>query len=128
MTQRSLWRPPPRTCGAARLLQAAAFARAGQQGLQLRIDRIEQRIGTGPAQVAARALEVKYGLEELESSKAERSTRGYDPAEREAQARGRARAKYERARADQPSTTPAWELLDGNDRQARIHLAAGCPS
>ena len=72
------------------------------------------------AQVAARALEVKYGLEELESSKADRSTRGYDPAEREAQARGRARAKYERARADQPSTTPAWERLDGNDRQARI--------
>lgn len=71
------------------------------------------------AQVAARALEVKYGLEELESSKAGRSTRGYHPAEREAQARSRARAKYERARADRPSM-PAWELLDGNDRQARI--------
>lgn len=72
------------------------------------------------AQVAARALEEKYGLERLESSTAERSTRGYEPAEREAQARARARAKYERARADQPATTPAWELLSGNERQARI--------
>lgn len=72
------------------------------------------------AQVAARALEVKYGLEQLESSQAERSTRGYDPAEREAQARSRARAKYERARTAEPAAMPAWELLDGADRQARI--------
>lgn len=72
------------------------------------------------AQVAARALEVKYGLEELESVRAERSTRGYDPAEREAQARSRARAKHERARAVEPSGMPAWEHLDGADRKARI--------
>lgn len=72
------------------------------------------------AQVAARALEVKYGLEELESVRAERSTRGYDPAEREAQARSRARAKYERTRAEEASGMPAWEHLDGVDRQARI--------
>ncbi|WP_188757052.1 relaxase/mobilization nuclease domain-containing protein [Microbacterium lacticum] len=72
------------------------------------------------AQVAARALEVKYGLEQLEASQAERSTRGYDPAEREAQARSRARAKYERDRTTASSTAPAWELLDGADRQARI--------
>lgn len=72
------------------------------------------------AQVAARALEVKYGLEELESVRAERSTRGYDRAEREAQARSRARAKYERARAVEPSGMPAWQHLDGGDRQARI--------
>lgn len=33
------------------------------------------------AQTAARALEVKYGLERLESTKGERATRGYSPAE-----------------------------------------------
>jgi len=71
------------------------------------------------AQVAARALEVKYGLEQLESTKVDRSTRGYDPAEREAQARSRARAKYERTRAVQPST-PAWELLNSTERTARV--------
>lgn len=49
------------------------------------------------AQKASRALEVKHGLEPLESAKAERATRGYKPAEREAQATARARAKYERA-------------------------------
>lgn len=75
------------------------------------------------AQAAARALEVayaKYGLQPLESSRADRATRGYDPAEREAQARSRARAKYERARATEPAGTPAWEHLEGNDRQERI--------
>jgi hypothetical protein len=72
------------------------------------------------AQVAARALEAKYGLEELESVRAERSTRGYNPAEREAQARARARAKYERTRTTLGTDMPAWEHLDGPDRQARI--------
>lgn len=72
------------------------------------------------AQAAARALETKHGLEELESVKAERSTRGYDPAEREAQARARARAKYERARAKMTTAAPAWEHLAGEDRQGRI--------
>lgn len=72
------------------------------------------------AQAAARALEAKYGLEELESVKAERATRGYHPAEREAQARARARAKYERARTKMDAGTPPWERLDGMERQARI--------
>lgn len=72
------------------------------------------------AQTAARALEAKYGLEELESVRAERSTRGYKPAEREAQARARARAKYERTRTTLGTKMPAWEHLDGADRQARI--------
>lgn len=72
------------------------------------------------AQTAARALEAKYGLEELESVRAERSTRGYNPAEREAQARARARAKYERTRTKQGTEMPAWEHLEGADRQARI--------
>ena len=72
------------------------------------------------AQTAARALEAKYGLEELESVRVERSIRGYNPAEREAQARARARAKYERTRTRLGTETPAWEHLDGADRQARI--------
>ena len=72
------------------------------------------------AQTAARALEARYGLEELESVRAERSTRGYNPAEREAQARARARAKYERTRSKQGTEMPAWEHLEGADRQARI--------
>lgn len=72
------------------------------------------------AQSAARALEVTYGLEQLESVKAERSTRGYAPAEREAQARARARAKYERTRSKLRSDAPPWESLAGDDRQARI--------
>ena len=72
------------------------------------------------AQSAARALEAKYGLEQLESVKAERSTRGYDPAEREAQARARARAKYERTRSKLGADAPTWEALADDDRQARI--------
>lgn len=72
------------------------------------------------AQKAARALESKYGLEELESARGERATRGYDPAEREAQARSRARAKYERSRPKMEKNAPAWEHLTGEDRQALI--------
>ncbi|MEE6289306.1 relaxase/mobilization nuclease domain-containing protein [Georgenia sp. MJ173] len=72
------------------------------------------------AQSATRALEVKYGLEELESVRAERATRGYNPAEQEAQARARARAKHERRRAKHGENLPAWEALDGADRQGRI--------
>ncbi len=68
------------------------------------------------AQNAARALEVKYGLEQLESSRAERATRGYNPAERVAQARARARAKHERAGAG----ASAWSMLNSAERQARI--------
>ncbi|WP_367645920.1 relaxase/mobilization nuclease domain-containing protein [Paenarthrobacter ureafaciens] len=72
------------------------------------------------AQAAARALEVKHGLEPLESVKAERATRGYDPAEREAQARSRARAKYERTRPKMGADAPTWEQLPGAGRQSRI--------
>lgn len=72
------------------------------------------------AQSAARALEVEHGLESLESVKAERATRGYDPAEREAQARARARAKYERSRSKLGEDAPAWGHLAAGDRQARI--------
>lgn len=72
------------------------------------------------AQSATRAIEVKHGLEELESVRAERATRGYNPAEREAQARARARAKHERRRTRLGEGLPAWDTLSGPDRQARI--------
>ena len=61
------------------------------------------------AQTAARALENKYGLEPLESARTGRATRGYDPAEREAQARGRAWAKYKRSRG---GDAPGREVLE----------------
>lgn len=62
------------------------------------------------AQKVSRALEVKHGLEPLESAKAGRATRGYKLAEREAQATVRARAKYERARkSDRQQQRPAWD-------------------
>ena len=72
------------------------------------------------AQTAARALEVKHGLEPLESATAERATRGYDPAEREAQARARARAKYERSTPSSATGAPTWATLSGGDRDARV--------
>jgi hypothetical protein len=72
------------------------------------------------AQDAARALEVKYGLEPLESATLDRATRGYDPAEREAQARARARAQYERTRQGSGNSAPPWERLEAGDRQGRI--------
>ena len=72
------------------------------------------------AQAAARALEVKHGLERLESAQAERSTRGYHPAEREAQARTKARAKYELNRATGGDAQPSWQHLSASERQTRI--------
>ena len=70
------------------------------------------------AQAAARALETPYGLELLESVTAARATRGYDPAEREAQAR--ARARYERARPTLGAAAPGWEQLGREERLARV--------
>lgn len=72
------------------------------------------------AQAATRALEVKHGLETLESVKAERATRGYDPAEREAQARARARAKYEKSAHTDATARAEWNHLPAADRQARV--------
>lgn len=71
------------------------------------------------AQAACRALEVRHELEPLESAQQERSTRGYDPAEREAQARARARARYERG-GKMTGTSPDWYALAGADRQRLI--------
>lgn len=72
------------------------------------------------AQTAARAIEVKYGLETLESVQAERSTRGYHPAEREAQARGRARAKYERERTTSTAPGPEWRYLKKDTKKGLV--------
>lgn len=72
------------------------------------------------AQKASRELELKYGLETLESVRAERSTRGYDPAEIEAQARSRARRKYEQGRTRSDADLPTWERLPASQRKSLI--------
>ena len=72
------------------------------------------------AQTGARALEVKHGLEELESVQVGRATRGYHPAEQEAQARRKAAAKHEKARDNQGGESPSWGELGAKERQALI--------
>ena len=72
------------------------------------------------AQRVARALEIKHGLERLESVQAERSTRGWHPAEREAQARSKAKARHELSRAQGAGSGVSWEQLTRAERQARI--------
>jgi hypothetical protein len=59
---------------------------------------------------------------------ADTAERAYDPAEREAQARGRARAKHERTRRHGGGVVP-WDKLPAADKQARIsaELAADEP-
>ncbi|MCH6472411.1 relaxase/mobilization nuclease domain-containing protein [Sinomonas terrae] len=69
------------------------------------------------AQNAARVLEAEHGLERLESLAAERATRGWEPAEREAQARARAQAEYTRTKAH---GAPDWEHLPAADRQGKV--------
>ena len=65
------------------------------------------------AQCAARTLEIRHGLESLEPSTAERSTRGWHPTEREAQARSKAKARHEKARSRGTGVWPSWEQLTG---------------
>lgn len=72
------------------------------------------------AQRVARALEIKHGLERLESAQAERSTRGWHPAEREAQARSKAKARHELSRAQGTGSGVSWKQLTRAERQARI--------
>lgn len=75
------------------------------------------------AQTASRALEIKYGLEQLESTKAERSTRGYSPAEQarvEERAAQIAQKKYDQQAARSGEQMPSWTQLDGKQRQARV--------
>lgn len=75
------------------------------------------------AQTAARALEVKYGLEPLESVKGERATRGYSPAEQarvEERSAYFAQRKYEQHAERVGGEQPGWHRLDPKERQARI--------
>jgi hypothetical protein len=76
------------------------------------------------AQVAARALEVKYGLEQLEATAAQRSTRGFKPAEQariEQEAAAAAERKFGRTQARVPEAERiSWMSLSGAERQQRI--------
>lgn len=75
------------------------------------------------AQTASRALEVKYGLEQLESTKGERSTRGYSPAEQarvQESAAKFAEKKYQQQAERSGEPMPSWAELDGKERQARV--------
>lgn len=71
------------------------------------------------AQTACRELESEYGLQELEGAQRGRASRGYDPAEREADARRRARGSFESARRA-GAETRTWEGLDKAERDALI--------
>ncbi|BDZ44021.1 hypothetical protein GCM10025865_33200 (plasmid) [Paraoerskovia sediminicola] len=72
------------------------------------------------AQRAARSLEKAHGLERLESATAGRATRGFDPAEREAQARARAQAKYTRVERRDSGQAPSWHELNAAERKALV--------
>lgn len=78
----------------------------------------------GRAQTAVRALEVKHGLEQLESLSADRSTRGWKQAERESEARRRAQSRHERANARTGGKGPAWEHLPAVERKGLIEAEA----
>lgn len=67
------------------------------------------------AQTAARALEVQHGLQVVAGPGQDRSTRGYQPAERASRARTKAQAEYERLHPGE-----SWTALPAADRQARI--------
>jgi len=71
------------------------------------------------AQKACRQLEAEHGLQRLESAERDRATRGYDPAEREADARRRARGKFEGARRA-GTEKRSWWGLDKAEREGLI--------
>lgn len=62
------------------------------------------------AQRACRELEAEHGLQQLESASRERASVGYDPAEREADARRRARGKFEGERRSGVEKRSWWGL------------------
>ncbi|MCH8614404.1 relaxase/mobilization nuclease domain-containing protein [Arsenicicoccus dermatophilus] len=62
------------------------------------------------AQRACRGLEVEFGLQRLESAQHDRASRGYHPAEIEADARRRARGKFEAARRAGTESRTWWSL------------------
>ena len=67
------------------------------------------------AQTAARALEVQHGLAVVAGPGQERSTRGYQPAERAARARAKAEAEFTQLHPGE-----SWTALPAADRQERI--------
>jgi len=71
------------------------------------------------AQRACRELESAHGLQGLEGPSAGRTTRGFDPAEREAAARRRARARFEQDRRA-GAETRTWAALPSADRQTIV--------
>ena len=71
------------------------------------------------AQKACRELEAEHGLQRLESSERDRASRGYDPAEREADARRRARGKFEGARRA-GTEKRSWWALEKTERDGLI--------
>src|SRR5699024_1533788 len=72
------------------------------------------------AQQAARELEKRHGLVQLESAQAQRATRGYKPGEREAQARRTARGRYESQRRQSGEAMPPWARLSSQERRRRV--------
>lgn len=73
------------------------------------------------AQTAARALEAKYGLEPLESATAERSTRGFKPAEHARAQRAAEEAARRRHETDRTKDAPAWKDLGAAERAGLVH-------
>lgn len=72
------------------------------------------------AQKACRELEAEHGLQRLEGDERDRASRGYDPAEREADARRRARGTFEGARRA-GTEKRTWWGLDTAERNALIN-------
>lgn len=75
------------------------------------------------AQAVSRELEKAHGLAVLPSADRGRSSRGFDPAEREAAARRRAHAKFEQARRSGQERRN-WASLPKVDRDARVAAEA----
>lgn len=73
----------------------------------------------GAAQKACRELEAEFGLQRLESAQRDRASRGYHPAEIEADARRRARGKFEAARR-QGSESRTWWSLPKDERDGLV--------
>lgn len=71
------------------------------------------------AQKVCRELETEHGLQRLESAERDRASRGYDPAEREADARRRARGKFEGGRRA-GTEKRTWNTLDKAERNSLV--------
>ena len=76
------------------------------------------------AQAVCRALEVEHGLLELDSTSRGRASRGFAPAEREADARRRARGGFEGARR-RGQEARLWPALPGAERHELVAAQRG---